>query len=297
MGATHPDDLQNVKLFLGQIPCHMWEDGLRELFGPYGDITGVKILTDKVTGMHKGCAFLTYRTKEMCDAAIEGIHNKKIFPPAKNPIQVKYADGELERFENKLFVGQIPKDKTDQDIHNLFSQYGDIEKINLLRDTSGASKGCCFVKFRSRQAAEAAIAALSDYRFDTSTNLPSGLVVKFADTEQQRTQRKMAKIATQYAMSPQYYGVPGVYAAPYAYYPPGAYAQAMPASLNAPYGAYPAYAVASPQQLQEGPPGANLFIPATYTEAELQAAFVPYGNVMNSQDASTMTNRNQRRTQ
>jgi hypothetical protein len=66
---------------------------------------------------------LTYRTKEQADAAIAALHGKKTFPPAKNPIQVKFADGELERFENKLFIGQVPKDKTEQDIVDLFGSF------------------------------------------------------------------------------------------------------------------------------------------------------------------------------
>jgi len=244
---------------------------LRELFGAYGEITGVKILTDKLTGMHKGCAFLTYRTKQMCDAAIQAIHNKKVFPPAKNPIQVKYADGQLERFENKLFVGQIPKDKTEQDIHDLFGQYGEIEKINLLKDANGTSKGCCFVKFRHRQDAEAAIKGLADHRFDNSV-LATGLVVKFADNEQQRTQRKMAKAVSHFGMGGPLYGVPGVYT-PYAYFP------AYPSSYNSSYiSTLQGFTMVPFQQHpHEGPTYPLPPLSPSYPEPDWQT-FQPFGN-------------------
>jgi len=126
---------------------------------------------------------LTYRTKESCDAAIAALHNKKTFPPAKNPIQVKYAEGQLERFENKLFIGQIPRDKTEEDIQALFAPFGEIDSINLLKDPAGVSKGCCFVKFKTREAASKAIHELGNYTFDGEA--PTPLVVKWADSPQQ----------------------------------------------------------------------------------------------------------------
>jgi len=48
------EDFQNVKLFLGQLPNTMEEDQLKQMFSPFGDITGIKILKDRITGMHKG---------------------------------------------------------------------------------------------------------------------------------------------------------------------------------------------------------------------------------------------------
>lgn len=109
---------------------------------------------------------------------------------------MKFADGELERFETKLFVGQIPKDKGEEDIRQLFSPFGEIETINLLRNGfGGPSKGCCFVKFRTREQADAAIEGLTDFRMETPHPLPTGLVVKFADSDQQRAHRKMHKVS------------------------------------------------------------------------------------------------------
>jgi hypothetical protein len=48
------DNLENVKLFLGQLPNTMYEQGLCDLFSPFGEITEVKILLDKITNVHKG---------------------------------------------------------------------------------------------------------------------------------------------------------------------------------------------------------------------------------------------------
>lgn len=77
-----------VKLFVGQIPREMNEEQLRPVFGEYGTIFDLTVIRDKNTGGHRGCAFLTYCTKESAEKAIEGLHNQMKLPNAQNPLQV-----------------------------------------------------------------------------------------------------------------------------------------------------------------------------------------------------------------
>jgi CUG-BP- and ETR3-like factor len=73
------DDLyDNAKLFIGQIPKTMNHEELRTLFTPFGEIVEVKILTDRPSGLHRGCGFVTFRTKAQAFQAIDALNDKHV---------------------------------------------------------------------------------------------------------------------------------------------------------------------------------------------------------------------------
>lgn len=50
-----------------------------------------------------------------------------------------------------IFVGGLPYDLTEGDVIAVFSQYGEIVNINLVRDKiTGKSKGFCFICFEDQ---------------------------------------------------------------------------------------------------------------------------------------------------
>ncbi|KAJ0791123.1 putative RNA recognition motif domain, paraneoplastic encephalomyelitis antigen [Helianthus annuus] len=114
------------------------------------------------------------------------------------PMQVKYADGEVERLEHKLFVGMLPKNVSESEVSDLFSQYGTIKDQLILRGSQQTSKGCAFVKYETKEQALAAIDGLNGKHKMEGSTVP--LVVKWADTERERLARKAQK-ATIWAAS------------------------------------------------------------------------------------------------
>jgi len=91
------------KLFIGQIPRHVGEEHLRTLFDPFGEIVSLSVLRDPLTGVHKGCAFLTYAAAESAEAAIRGMHEQLSLH--HRPLVVRYAGMMHAPIESKLFVG------------------------------------------------------------------------------------------------------------------------------------------------------------------------------------------------
>jgi cold-inducible RNA-binding protein len=62
----------------------------------------------------------------------------------------------------KLFVGNLSFNVTENDLQDLFAQYGTVTEVNLMLDrASGRSRGFAFVTLETPEAAEAAIQALN----------------------------------------------------------------------------------------------------------------------------------------
>merc|ERR1719237_1154348 len=82
-----------------------------------------------------------------------------------------YGAVEAQGFEEegaKLFVGQLPFSRTEEDILRIFIAYGPVSEVALHRDAQGQKKGGAFVRFF--HAAHAAQALeLDGYLFPGST--------------------------------------------------------------------------------------------------------------------------------
>ncbi|HKA37274.1 MAG TPA: RNA-binding protein [Thermoanaerobaculia bacterium] len=66
----------------------------------------------------------------------------------------------------KLYVGNLPYSTSEEDLRNLFSQYGNVESVAVITDReTGRSKGFGFVEFGDDGEARNAISGLSGQEF------------------------------------------------------------------------------------------------------------------------------------
>ncbi|XP_041697332.1 CUGBP Elav-like family member 1 isoform X7 [Coregonus clupeaformis] len=193
----HPDqpDIDAIKMFVGQIPRSWAEEQLRELFEPYGAVYEINVLRDRSQNppQSKGCCFITYYTRKSALEAQNALHNMKILPGMHHPIQMKPADSEKNNAveDRKLFIGMISKKCNENDIRLMFSPYGQIEECRILRGPDGLSRGCAFITFTARQMAQSTIKSM--HQSQTMEGCSSPIVVKFADTQKDKEQKRIAQ--------------------------------------------------------------------------------------------------------
>ena len=61
-----------------------------------------------------------------------------------------------------IFVGNLSKDVTDEDLQNLFSEYGNVKSVKVIRDLfSGESKGFGFIEMPGQAEAQKAMTELN----------------------------------------------------------------------------------------------------------------------------------------
>eukprot|EP00188_Purpureofilum_apyrenoidigerum_P002703 Plantae.Rhodophyta-Purpureofilum_apyrenoidigerum.ctg27687.p1 GENE.Plantae.Rhodophyta-Purpureofilum_apyrenoidigerum.ctg27687~~Plantae.Rhodophyta-Purpureofilum_apyrenoidigerum.ctg27687.p1 ORF type:complete len:349 (-),score=49.46 Plantae.Rhodophyta-Purpureofilum_apyrenoidigerum.ctg27687:105-1151(-) len=262
---------------------------------PYGEIVDLTVLRCKASHRGKGCGFCTYATRESALAAIENLHDKRVYMEMKNPLQVKFADAEPVSRDRrtKLFVGQLPHNVNERALSDAFVDFGNIVECQILRRVE-RSRGCGFVKFEHSPDADKAVAAMhGTIVFQGQT---SPLNVSYAETSKDKQQRqKMRK-------RERGYGSPTVHHMPLmnAYQPSPTYLQEfqVPYAHLLPFPNIQIYqygggmrhqpSLLGPQdnsRPRRGPSGCNLFIynvPHEWNDHILAERFAPFGKVLSS---------------
>ncbi|XP_030646654.1 CUGBP Elav-like family member 2 isoform X3 [Chanos chanos] len=186
-------DPDAIKMFVGQIPRSWSEKELKELFEPYGAVYQINILRDRSQNppQSKGCCFVTFYTRKAALEAQNALHNIKTLTGMHHPIQMKPADSEKSNAveDRKLFIGMVSKKCNENDIRVMFSTFGQIEECRILRGPDGLSRGCAFVTFSTRAMAQNAIKTM--HQSQTMEGCSSPMVVKFADTQKDKEQRRL----------------------------------------------------------------------------------------------------------
>lgn len=90
-------------------------------------------------------------------------------PYPGQPVAPSSAQHRMTPTAAKLFVGQLPFECTEERLRNLFSAYGKVEHIHILRDNNNRSRGAAFVTYSTVREADTAIFTLHN-RYRMLTN-------------------------------------------------------------------------------------------------------------------------------
>lgn len=67
-----------MNIYVGNLSYGMTEDELREAFAAYGDVSSVKILTDRETGRSRGFGFVEMPNQSEGEAAVAQLNGKDV---------------------------------------------------------------------------------------------------------------------------------------------------------------------------------------------------------------------------
>jgi len=65
-------------MYVSNLSFHTADDDLRKLFEQFGNVSSVKIITDRETGRSRGFAFVEMDSDAEAKEAIKGLNNKDV---------------------------------------------------------------------------------------------------------------------------------------------------------------------------------------------------------------------------
>ncbi|MGD9148598.1 MAG: RNA-binding protein [Anaerolineae bacterium] len=67
-----------TNIYVGNLSYDTTEDALRTLFGEYGEVESVRVITDRYSGRSKGFGFVEIATEEAAQEAIGALNGKSV---------------------------------------------------------------------------------------------------------------------------------------------------------------------------------------------------------------------------
>jgi nucleolar protein 15 len=156
----------------------------------------------KLTEDLKGAQLMADQEKKAKEKAEPVVTNPRSKLLIKNRIQTGVPKAE----RGVVYIGRLPKDFFEPDLHKFFSQFGDITRLRLSRSKKNAhSKGYAYIEFELREVAEIVAKEMNNYfiqsqqikvDFMPNEKVPEGLF-KFCQTHMKDTSnvRREKKIA------------------------------------------------------------------------------------------------------
>ena len=67
-----------MEIYVGNLAYATTDEGLSAAFTPFGEVTAVRVVTDRMTGRSKGFGFVTMPDAAQAQAAIDALNGKEL---------------------------------------------------------------------------------------------------------------------------------------------------------------------------------------------------------------------------
>ncbi|CAG4931981.1 unnamed protein product [Colias eurytheme] len=154
-------DSSKTNLIVNYLPQTVNEKDLYAMFVSIGPIESCRVMKDFKTGYSYGFGFVNYAREEDAVRAIETFNGYQL---RNKRLKVSYARPSGDDIkETNLYVTNLPRAITEEQLETIFGKYGRIVQKHILRDkNNGSPRGVAFVRFDKREEAQEAIAALNN---------------------------------------------------------------------------------------------------------------------------------------
>jgi RNA recognition motif-containing protein len=149
-----------LTLYVTNFPPTADDAYLCKLFKDCGEIFSIRWPSLKFN-THRRFVYISFRTVEAAAAATQldgqplgGVY--KLVSKYSDPANKKDREGAMAE-GREIHVTSLDTGLTEEDLNEVFSKYGKVEKVNILKTLTGASKGAAFIAFEKKEEATAAL--------------------------------------------------------------------------------------------------------------------------------------------
>eukprot|EP01102_Stenamoeba_stenopodia_P008317 TRINITY_DN2384_c0_g1_i1.p1 TRINITY_DN2384_c0_g1~~TRINITY_DN2384_c0_g1_i1.p1 ORF type:complete len:413 (+),score=89.60 TRINITY_DN2384_c0_g1_i1:304-1542(+) len=199
----------NLNLFVNYLPQDVNDEALRAMFAQYGEVESCKVMIDLATGQSRCFGFVKFKIPKEAQAAVQALNGYKW---GTKTLVVKSANATnttvLGTPSNNIYIKGIPLVMSSEQLRTLFAPYGTISECKILIDPqTQMSRGMGFIRYASQQEADNSINALNGQVLPGTVK---PIVVKYADTEEERQNRRVKQQKKRQQQSSRYSPYPGV---------------------------------------------------------------------------------------
>ncbi|GAA0140711.1 RNA metabolism protein [Lithospermum erythrorhizon] len=153
-----------ANIFIKNLDKNIDNKALHDTFSSFGNIISCKIATD-LNGESKGYGFVQFDNEESAQSAIDKLNgmlmnDKQVY--VGHFLRKQERDSHVSKTKyNNVYVKNLSESATDEEIKNIFGEYGIITSAVIMRDADGKSKCFGFINFENADDAAKAVEALN----------------------------------------------------------------------------------------------------------------------------------------
>ncbi|XP_044764894.1 polyadenylate-binding protein 1 [Coccinella septempunctata] len=177
-------------VFIKNLDRSIDNKAMYDTFSAFGNILSCKVAQDE-NGTSKGYGFVHFETEEAANKSIEKVNGmllneKKVYVGRFIPRKEREKElGEKAKLFTNVYVKNFGEELTEEQLRQMFEQFGAITSYKIMSKDDGKSKGFGFVAFETPEAAEAAVETLNGKELVEGKLLYVGRAQKKAERQQE----------------------------------------------------------------------------------------------------------------
>ncbi|KAF2215866.1 hypothetical protein CERZMDRAFT_81956 [Cercospora zeae-maydis SCOH1-5] len=156
-------------LYVTNYPAEYDEGAIRGLFKHYGEIVAVRLPSLKYNSRRR-FAYVQFLSAEMAGAAEQAMDGKKL--DGLHTLLAKVADPDAKKHRagpqsegREIIVKNSDREASEQQLREFFGQYGEIERVHLVRLVNNRATGTVFITYTTAEGANAAVEGANNSPF------------------------------------------------------------------------------------------------------------------------------------